>query len=214
MPDGEVLRRKLRLIVLTDRAMATPRSLSEVVTAALEGGAMAIQLRDKTASAAELLAEARRLRRLTRRYEALLFVNDRVDVALAAGADGVHLGPDDIPVAAVRSVVPGDFLVGYSTDTPEEARRAQAEGASYLGCGTVFPTTTKADAGNVIGIAGLATVVDAVGIPVVGIGGVDADGARSIAAETGAAGVAVVGAVMRAERPKEATEALLRPWSD
>jgi thiamine-phosphate pyrophosphorylase len=170
-------------------------------------------LRNKAASARDLLAQARALRELTRRWRALFFVNDRFDVALAAGADGVHLGPEDLPVAEIRRSAPQGFLIGHSTDIPENAVRAARSGADYIGCGAVFPTSTKADAGSEIGLAGLSRVVDAVGIPVVGIGGVTPAGARRIAEGTHAAGVAVIGAVMGAEDPGRAVEALLEPFT-
>ena len=205
------LAERLRLIVITDAALAAPRSVLEVVAAALAGGAPAIQLRDKAASAGELLTTARALRELTRPAGALLFVNDRMDVALAAGADGVHLGPDDLPVAAVRRCAPPGFLIGYSTDDPESARRAVREGADYLGCGAVYPTGSKPDAGAVIGLERLDEVARAVAAPVVAIGGVTPARAREVAT-TGAAGVAVIGAVMGAPDPAGAAAALLAPF--
>ena len=209
--DRSALFEKLRLIVITDRLLAHPRTVEEVVTLALEGGARAIQLRDKDAGAREMLASARRLRALTREFEALLFINDRIDVALAVDADGVHLGPDDIPVAALRSVVPPGFVIGHSTDLPEVARRAQDDGADYLGCGTVYPTSSKGDAGEVIGLERLQEVVRSVDIPVVGIGGIDASRAPEVA-ETGCAGIAVIGAVMAAPDPGTTVGELLTPF--
>ncbi|MEX0980172.1 MAG: thiamine phosphate synthase [Gemmatimonadota bacterium] len=190
------LSRALRLIVITDRALSAPRSIEQVVEGALAGGARAIQLRDKHATARELLQSAVRLRQLTRAAGALLFVNDRFDVALAAGADGVHLGPHDLPVAEVRAVVPPAFLIGYSTDEVDSALRAVEDGADYIGCGAVFPTTGKADVGEVIGVEGLRRVVEAVPVPVVGIGGISVENVADVRA-TGAAGVAVIGAVVR-----------------
>jgi thiamine-phosphate pyrophosphorylase len=203
----------LRLIVITDRGLAQPRSVEDVVEAALRAGARAIQLRNKEASARLLLEQARRLRALTRRWNALLFVNDRFDVALAAEADGVHLGPEDLSVAVVRSVAPPGFLIGASTDEPEVARRVEADGADYIGCGAVFPTSTKKDAGEVIGVEGLARVVDAVDLPVVGIGGVTPEGARLVSEGSRATGVAVIGAVMAASDPGQAVRNLLTPFS-
>jgi thiamine-phosphate pyrophosphorylase len=201
----------LRLVVITDRSLAAPRPVLDVVAAALAAGAPAVQLRDKEASASELLATARDLRELTGRFGALLFVNDRLDVALAAQADGVHLGPDDLPVAAARRSVPRDFLVGFSTDDPEEARRAVAAGADYLGCGAVYPTGSKVDAGAIIGLARLDGVARAVAVPVVAIGGVTPVRASEVAA-TRAAGVAVIGAVMAAPDPGAAAAGLLAPF--
>ena len=204
----------LRLIVITDRALAEPRSVEDVVGEALKAGVRAIQLRDKTASARALLGQAVRLREQTREWGALLFINDRFDVALAAEADGVHLGPDDLPVRTVREAAPRGFLIGASTDDPEIARKVEADGADYIGCGAVFPTSTKADAGEVIGVEGLARVVAAVSIPVVGIGGVSPEGAWKIAEGSGAAGIAVIGAVMAARDPGEAALRLLRPFEE
>lgn len=199
--------------MITDVAQATPRSVEDVVGAALAGGAPAIQLRDKAASAREVASIGRTLLTLTREAGALLFINDRVDVALAIGADGAHIGPSDLPVEAARSLAPGPFLLGTSTDEPARARALVADGADYIGCGTVFRTMSKPEAGEPIGLERLQAVVDAVDVPVVGIGGVDVEGARMIAEQTGAAGTAVIGAVMAAPDPEAATRALLSPWS-
>jgi thiamine-phosphate pyrophosphorylase len=202
----------LRLIVITDAALAAPRAVRDVVGAALEAGAPAIQLRDKAADARTLFDQARDLLRLTRAYGALLFVNDRVDVALAAGADGVHLGPDDLPLEAVRRATPPTFLVGFSTDDPELARRAAAAGAAYIGCGAVFGTTTKNVGDERIGPEGLRRVVAAVDVPVIGIGGVTPGNVAQVAA-AGAAGAAVIGAVMTAPDPAAAVRELLAPFT-
>jgi thiamine-phosphate pyrophosphorylase len=197
------------LIVITDRELAEPRAVEDVVDEILRAGAGAIQLRDKRASAQTLLDQAIRLREQTREWGALLFINDRFDVAVAAEADGVHLGPDDLPVEAVRTAAPPGFLIGASTDEPEIARQVEAAGADYIGCGAVFPTYTKKDAGEIIGVEGLARVAAAVTIPVLGIGGVTLEGAHRIAEESGAAGVAVIGAVMAAEDPASVVRQLL-----
>lgn len=202
----------LRLIVITDRDLAAPRDLLHIVRLCLEAGAPAVQLRDKHATARELYEQAIRLRALTTEYGALLFVNDRLDVALAARADGVHLGPSDLPLEAARRAAPAPFLIGISTDDPATARRAEAAGADYIGCGAVFGTTTKAEVqGEEIGPEGLALVAAVVSIPVIGIGGITPDNAPDLAT-TGAAGVAVVGALMAAADPQGvAYELLGRP---
>ena len=202
----------LRLIVITDTRLAAPRSLIEVVGAALDAGAPAVQLRMKDAAARDMVALGLELRRLTRRAEALLFVNDRLDVALVIGADGVHLGPDDLPVAAARAVAPPDLLVGYSSDDPERARRAVRDGASYIGCGAVFGTSSKDVAGERIGAQRLDAVARAVDVPVVGIGGIDPANIGEVAC-TRAAGAAVIGAVMTAADPADATRALLAAFA-
>jgi len=194
--------------------MAAPRDLLRIVEAALGAGAPAIQLRDKTLGARELMELGTALRRLTCDAGALFFVNDRVDVALAVGADGVHLGPDDLPVAEVRRFVPEGFLIGYSTDDPGRALAAVREGADYLGCGTVWSTRSKEDAGSAIGPEGLARVARAVPVPVpvVGIGGITPERAPLLR-DTGAAGVAVIGAVMGAADPAAAVRALLEGFA-
>ncbi|MCG6989339.1 MAG: thiamine phosphate synthase [Gemmatimonadetes bacterium] len=202
---------RLRLVVVTDAPLAAPRTVEEVVARALEGGARAVQLRNKGDSAGDILALGRTLRTLTRAAGALLFVNDRLDVALAVDADGVHVGPEDLPVAAVRAVSPPGFLVGRSARDPDVARRAVREGADYIGCGSVYPTSTKTDVGDIIGLEGLGRVVESVEVPVLAIGGITAERASDVAA-TGAAGIAAVGAVMRAADPAAAARAFLAPF--
>ena len=205
------------MTVITDEVLARPRALSGVVREALAGGAPTIQLRLKSASARELLEAAQTLMPVVRSAGALFIVNDRLDVALAAGADGVHLGPDDLPVKDVRRVadarsgVADTFIVGYSTDTTDEAARAEAEGADYLGVGAVYATANKSDAGDVIGLEGLRRVVKAVSIPVVAIGGITPERAPAVA-KTGACGSATIGAVMSAAEPAEAVRELLLPF--
>ena len=207
---------RLRLTVITDEALARPRALSDVVREALAAGAPTIQLRLKGASARELLEATHTLMPIVRSAGALLIVNDRLDVALAAGADGVHLGPDDPPVLDARAAsgtraAADPFIVGYSVDTVDEAARAEAEGADYLGVGAVYETAHKADAGEVIGLEGLRRVVQAVSIPVVAIGGITPERARAVA-ETGACGCAAIGAVMGSPEPGDAVRALLLPF--
>lgn len=199
----------LRLIVITDRRLAAPRPLLQVIEAALAAGAPAVQLRDKDGDAATLVQSARALIRPVRAAGALLFVNDRLDVAVAAGADGVHLGPDDMPVDAVRRVAPPQFLIGYSTDDPALARQAERDGASYIGCGAVFGTTTKTEVGDErVGLERLADVVRSVSIPVVAIGGITPANIQDVR-QTGAAGAAVVSTVMSAPDPGEVVRRLL-----
>ena len=207
------LARSLRLIVITDIDLARPRAVIDVVRAAVEAGAPAVQLRDKLASPAELFEAGRAMLPIIRGSGALLFVNDRMDVALALGADGVHLGPDDLPVSAVRGAVPTGFLIGSSTDRPDVAKRLVTDGADYVGCGTVYKTATKPDAGASIGLAALRRVVDTVEAPVVGIGGITVQRSGEVAM-TGAAGIAVVAAVMRAPDVAKVVRQLLAPWAE
>lgn len=202
------LAHRLRLVVITDPTLAAPRSVVDVVRAAVEAGAPAVQLRNKGQSARELLTVGQELRTITRAAGALLFVNDRLDVALAVEADGVHVGPDDLTVAAIRAAAPPGFLIGRSADQLSVARQAVEDGADYIGCGAVYGTTTKQDAGDVIGLDGLDAVARAVDVPVVAIGGITVARAADVTG-TRAAGVAVVGAVMAASEVAEAVQALL-----
>lgn len=203
----------LRLIVITDSRLAAPRSLPDVVRAAAAAGAPAFQVRDKGATARELAELTRLLLPIVHAHDALLFVNDRADVALATGADGVHLGPDDVPVSAIRRIAPADFRIGHSTDSPDGARRAHAAGADYIGCGAVFGTSTKSEVGDErIGTDRLDEVARSVPIPVIGIGGITPANVHRVA-ETHAAGAAVVGAVMSASDPGAAVQALLAAFT-
>ena len=197
------------MVVLTDRTSAHPRNVLDVAAEALAAGAPTVQLRDKSLPPRDLLPLAHRLRADTQAADALLFVNDRLDLALAVGADGVHLGPDDLPVAAARALAPPGFLIGFSASDPSAARAAQADGADYIGCGAVFPTSTKAKVDAPIGLQGLSRVASAVSIPVVGIGGVTPARVRSVL-QAGAAGAAVARAVMAAPDPAAAARAALR----
>jgi thiamine-phosphate pyrophosphorylase len=203
------LAERLRLVVITDPSCGEGRALVEVVRAALRGGARSIQLRGKDQPARAQVALARALLAETRAAGALLFVNDRLDVALAAGADGVHLGQDDLPVEAARRIVPAAFLVGISAETAELACAAERGGADYVGTGPVYATGSKADAGDAVGCGRVAQVAAAVRIPVVAIGGIDAANAGDVFA-AGAAGVAVISAVMRAPDPERAARDLIR----
>lgn len=209
MSTREELASRLALMVITDPRCGEGRELVDVVRAALRGGAPSIQLRAKNETARETVELARVLRADTRAAGALLVVNDRVDIALVAGADGAHVGDDDLPLAAARAIVPPDFLLGRSTETPEEAVRARAEGADYVGVGPVYETASKDDAGAPVGLARVRAVVAAAGVPAVGIGGIDEENAAEVI-RAGAAGVAVIRAVMSASDPEEATRTLLR----
>jgi thiamine-phosphate diphosphorylase len=212
VPEGPAreaaLRQALAVYVITDRGSQRGRGEVEIAEAALAGGATAIQLRGKELATRELCTLASALRSVCARHGALFVVNDRLDVALACGADGVHLGQDDLPVAAARRLAPA-LVLGVSAATPEEARAAAAAGADYLGVGSVFATGSKPDAGAAIGPEGLGRVVAATSLPVVAIGGITANNAvRALA--TGAVGVAVISAVVAAEDVEGAARALRR----
>lgn len=196
------------LMVITHPRPACGRPLEQVVAECVDAGARAIQLRDKTADGRALTTTAARLLAITKSAGATLIVNDRLDVALAAGAGGVHLGPDDLTVPAARDIAPPDFTIGYSTDDPEEARRAAAEGADYLGVGAVFGTRSKPGLANeAIGLDRVRLVREASGLPCLGIGGITPQNAPEVL-ETGA-GIAVLSTVMSAPDPGAVVQDLL-----
>jgi thiamine-phosphate pyrophosphorylase len=185
------------LYVITDEQLGRG-SHEEQARAALAGGAGVIQLRDKTASTLRLYEAACAMRELTRAAGALLIVNDRLDIALAAEADGLHVGPDDLPVAIARKLLRPGMVLGASAGTVEEAIAAERDGADYLGVGAVYEARgSKADAGPPGGRERVARVRAAVRIPIVGIGGIKAGNAAPVI-EAGADGVAVITGVVAA----------------
>ena len=184
--------------MLTDREWSRGRDILSVATAALDGGATIIQLRDKTASTRVLIEEGLALRALTRERGALLIVNDRVDVALAIEADGVHVGQDDMPAALARRLLGPHRILGVSAATMEEAEVAVAGGADYLGVGPIFPSRGKADAGPATGVQLLTELARRYATPLVAIGGITAENTPAVV-RAGAAGVAVITAVVNAE---------------
>jgi thiamine-phosphate pyrophosphorylase len=186
--------------------------LRDVVAECLEAGCRAIQLRDKEATAAALYDQAVSFLELTRDHGALLVVNDRLDVALAARADGVHLGPQDIPVAAARREAGPAFFIGFSTDDPAVGLAAAESGADYLGVGAVYGTVSKPGLEDeAVGPARVEQVALASGLPCVGIGGITPENAAAVAAR--GAGVAVLGAVMDARHPGDVVRRLLEASS-
>ncbi len=195
----------LRLLVITDPALLAGRDPIEVSTAAVQGGATAIQLRDKTATPRALFQMAQGL---VAALPVPVFVNDRLDVALAAGAAGCHLGLDDVPATAARRAVPSGFGIGVSVGSPDEADHMRPAGATYWGIGPCYPTSTKPDAGEAIGPDGFATLRSlSDGTPCLGIGGITAENAPAII-RAGAAGVAVSSAVIGQPDPAAAATRL------
>ncbi len=195
------------LYVITDAKLSRGRSHVQVVQAALRGGATIVQYREKNASTRQMVEEGLALVDVCHAYGAPLIVNDRIDVALAIGADGVHVGDDDMPVVLARKMMGRGKIVGVSADNPRTAQSAMADGADYLGVGAIFATGTKADAGEPIGLAGLQQVARVSRIPLVGIAGINAQNAASVI-RAGASGVAVVSAVIQAEDVENAARQL------
>ena len=189
-------RQTMRLYAVTDRAWVGRQTLPEQVEAALKGGATCVQLREKELDGTALLEEAKVLAALCRRYGVPLIINDNVEVALASGADGVHVGQDDLTVEQVRRLAGDRLIVGVSAHSVEQALAAQAGGADYLGVGAVFATATKSDA-HVLPRETLAEICRAVDIPVVAIGGIGEDNLLQLAG-TGVDGAALVSAIFSA----------------
>ena len=194
------------LCLVTDRRQTGDRPLEEVVSRALDGGVNVVQLREKDLPAGALLKAALALRRITA-GRALLFVNDRVDVALACGADGVQLGEEALPVAAARKAGPG-LLVSRSIHDAEGARRAQHDGADMIVAGTIYPSASHPGA-RAAGIELLERLRESASVPYIAIGGVTADNAAAAIA-AGASGVAVIGAIARSDDPERAARRLSR----
>ncbi|MDG5819984.1 thiamine phosphate synthase [Natronococcus sp. A-GB7] len=197
--------------LVTQASISEGRSTPEIVRAAIDGGIDAVQLREKAQSARSRYELGLELRELTAEAGVDLLVNDRVDVAEAIGADGVHVGQSDLPVPVARELLGSEAVVGCSTSTVEEARQAEADGADYLGVGSVYGTTSKdiPEAETGVGPERIAEIAEAVSIPVVGIGGITADNAAPVA-EAGAVGVAVISEITAAEDPAAATAELAR----
>ena len=200
------VKNSLRLYAVTDRAWVGRQTLCQQVEAALQGGVTCVQLREKHLDRDAFLAEAKQICALCRRYGVPFIVNDDLDIALACGADGVHVGQDDMPAAEVRRRAGRRLIVGVSAHTPEEARLAEAAGADYLGAGAVFGSATKTDA-SLLTPAGLQAVCAAVHIPVVAIGGVNARNILQLQG-SGAAGAAVVSGIFGAPDITAACRAL------
>jgi thiamine-phosphate pyrophosphorylase len=185
----------LALYVVTDEIVSGGRSHLECAREAVAGGADAVQLREKARPTGEILAIAAEIRAATTGSQTLFIVNDRLDIALAAGADGVHLGQGDLPVAVARRIAPRPFLIGTSVGCVVEAVRAERDGADYVAVSPVYPTGSKADAGPAHGLETVAAVCRAVHIPVIGIGGIGPANAAD-AVRAGADGCAVISAVL------------------
>lgn len=192
------LRELLSIYVITGLGFSGGRSTEDVVRLALEGGATTIQLREKDMSDRQLVAVASVVRDLTQKAGALFLVNDRVDIALAVDADGVHLGQDDIPPKVARRLLGKDKVIGVTVETAAEATAATEAGADYLGTGPVYSTGTKADAGSPYGPGVIARIKAATHLPVVGVGGINHSNAGEVR-RAGADGIAVVSAVVGAE---------------
>ena len=201
------LRERLRVYLVSD-----PEATDDLIgatQASLDGGATCVQLRAKRLDGYDFWRRAMTLKMLCDQYGALFIVNDRLDIALACGADGVHVGVSDIPVDVVRGMVPEGFIIGYSPQTDEHVMASARMGADYVGLGPVYATGSKADAGAPLGIDGLIRQLALSPVPAVGIGGITIANAPEVMS-AGADGVAVISAILKADDPAEATRELAR----
>lgn len=196
-----------RLYVILDRTAARGRDLEDLLDAVLAGGCRLVQLREKEWPSGRLYPLARRLAARCRAAGAVFVVNDRVDLAVTAGADGVHLGQDDLPPEAARALLRPGMILGLSTHSVEQARAAQAAGADYVAVGSMFPTGTKPDF-QLVGPALVRTLRPEIRVPLIAIGGITLDNVGEVV-RAGADGVAVISAVCAAPDPRAATERFL-----
>ena len=192
--------------LVTDHKGKTNDEILNIIEEAIKGGTGLVQIREKTASTKDFYELAMKVKEITSKYNVPLIINDRIDIALAVDSEGVHIGQDDMPADIARKIIGDDKILGVSAATIEEAKKAEADGADYLGSGAVFPTATKDDADSVTK-EGLKELVNSVDIPVVAIGGISIENAESLK-DTGIAGFSVVSAIMSAEDPKKASETL------
>ena len=197
------------LHVLTDTVLQDRYSHTDLARLAVAGGADTIQYRQKTGTTREMIETAMAIQEICTDADIPLIVNDRVDVAIAAGADGVHLGQDDFPVRKARELLGSDRIIGVSGGSVEEAQQGIAGGADYVGFGPIYATGSKADAGFPQGLAGLSEIARVLSVPVIAIGGIDADTAAEVM-RAGAHGIAVISAVCCQADPEGATRRLLR----
>lgn len=199
----------LSLYLVTDRGLALGRQTVNIVAAAVRGGITCVQLREKEASTREFVAEARAVKAMLDGLEhhIPLIINDRLDVALIVGADGVHLGQNDMAISDARRIAGDTLIIGISVESVQDALTAEAAGADYLGISPVFATPTKSDTAAPLGLAGVRAIRAAVNLPLVGIGGINQTNAAAVL-QAGADGVAVVSAIVAATCPRSAAAAL------
>ena len=196
----------LSLYLVTDNSEDVDKFLN-TIEEAIKGGVTVVQIREKTAETLDFYNLALKVKEITEKYDIPLIINDRVDVALAIDADGVHVGQSDMPCDITRKLIGDNKILGVSAATIEEAKKAEKDGADYIGTGAVFPTATKDDAPSITK-QDLKNVVESINIPVVAIGGITLENAHELT-DTGIAGLSVVSAIMSSENPKKSSEELL-----
>ena len=196
----------LSLYLVTDNSDDVEKFLN-TIEEAIKGGVSVVQIREKTADTLEFYNLALQVKEITTKYNVPLIINDRVDVALAIDADGVHVGQSDMPCDITRKLIGEDKILGVSAATIEEAKKAERDGADYIGTGAVFPTKTKDDAPSITK-EDLKEITESINIPTVAIGGITLENASQLK-DTGIAGLSVVSAIMSSDNPKKSSEEIL-----
>lgn len=197
------------LYLVTDESTQVD-ALLDIARDAVKGGVTMVQLREKNSTGKDFYDKAKKLKAVLDRYHVPLFINDRIDIALAVDASGVHIGQKDLPLLVVKEMLPSSMIVGISVSTVEQAKEAEKNGADYIGVGAVFPTETKKDA-RVLPAGRLSAIIEAVNIPAFAIGGIKPENIHTLKKQ-GLAGVSVVSAIMGAEQPERAASDLVEKW--
>ncbi|WP_273476129.1 thiamine phosphate synthase [Methanobrevibacter woesei] len=202
----------LSLYLVTDKRNKTDDEFLKIIEEAIKGGTTVVQIREKEGETLDFYNLALKVKEITSKYNVPLIVNDRIDVALAIKSEGVHIGQTDMPADVVRSLIGDEMILGVSASTVKEARKAEKDGADYIGTGAVFPTATKDDAPSITK-DDLKEVTGSINIPTVAIGGITLENASELAG-TGISGISVVSAIMNSEDPKTASENLLKIYNE
>lgn len=202
----------LSLYLVTDKRNKTDNEFLEIIEEAIKGGTTVVQIREKEGETLDFYNLALKVKEITSKYNVPLIVNDRIDVALAIKSEGVHIGQTDMPADVARSLIGDEMILGVSASTVQEARKAEKDGADYIGTGAVFPTATKDDAPSITK-DDLKEVTGSINIPTVAIGGITLENASELAG-TGIAGISVVSAIMNSKDPKTASENLLKIYNE
>lgn len=202
----------LSLYLVTDKRNKTDAEFLEIIEEAIKGGTTVVQIREKEGETLDFYNLALKVKEITSKYNVPLIVNDRIDVALAIKSEGVHIGQTDMPADVARSLIGDEMILGVSASTVKEARKAEKDGADYIGTGAVFPTATKDDAPSITK-DDLKEVTGSINIPTVAIGGITLENASELAG-TGIAGISVVSAIMNSKDPKTASENLLKIYNE
>jgi thiamine-phosphate pyrophosphorylase len=197
--------------LVTDRGILDGRDLFKAVEDAIQGGASLIQLREKDISSRGFYDLAMQMKKLVNSYNVPLIINDRLDIALAVGADGLHIGQDDLPLGIARKILGPDKIIGYSVSNLEEALYGEKNGADYLGAGPAYATGSKADAGAPIGLDNIKMIKESVSIPVVAIGGVSIANLIEVR-DSGVDGVSVISAILGSQNITEAAKSITDLW--